>query len=158
MQFYNLSGFGFRKRRWGYYKFCLLSDIYEIALEDGRQCVLSVSPVVIQLDCSLILFWPIWATVFDGDGFSLYLTDRLRSMRYEFNQNIVISSQHRAIVLIQNKISWDWAIIYWLFYLNVNRLIFDLLIFTIFSSTHPPKTNTGLSNQHSIQSVLTILN
>ena len=26
-------------------------------------------------------------------------------------------------------------------YLNVNRPIFDLLMFTIFSSTYPPKTN-----------------
>ena len=47
-----------------------------------------------------------------------------------------------------------WKIIFWgikvkvilinknIDYLNVNRPIFDLPMFTIFSTAHPPKTNT----------------
>ena len=61
------------------------------------------------------------------DGFSLYLTDRLRSRRYEFNQNIVISSQHRAIVLIMNQISFDCPGMLNLFYIVYFR---DELFFT----------------------------
>ena len=39
------------------------------------------------------------------DGVSLYLTDRLRGGRAEFDKNIVISSQRRANVLKNNQIS-----------------------------------------------------
>ena len=44
------------------------------------------------------------------------------------------------------------ANISYLDYLNVDRLIFDLLIFTIFLSTHPLKTN-NVSSDFSAQIV-----
>ena len=54
--------------------------------------------------------------------------------------------------IILSKLCLGWVVGGGLDYLNINCLIFDLLMFSIFSSTHPPKTN-NISSDWSAQTV-----